>query len=56
MTLKSNRRWMRTALQGAAAPQVAMPWQRGPRRAEMLARRKLAMAAGAAKRAAVAAC
>ena len=54
MTLKSDRRWMLAALRGAAAPQIAMPWQRGPRRAEMLARRKPAPTAP--KRPAVAAC
>lgn len=40
MTPKTNRRWMQTALQGAATAGVAMPWQRGLRRAAMLARRK----------------
>ena len=56
MTLKPNRRWMLTALEGAASPEVAMPWQRGPRRAEMLARRKPAPVVEATKRPAVAAC
>ncbi|WP_444430406.1 hypothetical protein ACTTAM_03880 [Rhodobacter capsulatus] len=40
MTLKPTPRWMQTALDSAAKASVAMPWQRGARRAEMLARRK----------------
>lgn len=54
MTLKPTPRWMTTALEGAAKASVAMPWQRGARRAGMLARRKAAPVA--AKRPALAAC
>ncbi|PZX28324.1 hypothetical protein H9N28_13790 [Rhodobacter capsulatus] len=56
MTLKPTPRWMTTALEGAAKASVAMPWQRGARRAGMLARRKAAAAPVAAKRPALAAC
>ncbi|ADE86533.1 hypothetical protein [Rhodobacter capsulatus] len=56
MTLKPTPRWMQTALDSAAKASVAMPWQRGARRAEMLARRKGAAAPVAAKRPALAAC
>ncbi len=39
MTTIKNRRWMKSALAEATKCEVAMPWARGPRRAEMLARR-----------------
>ena len=53
MTLKPTPRWMKTALEGAARSTVAMPWHRGARRAEMLARRKMSVAL---KRPSLAAC
>ncbi|PYF09214.1 hypothetical protein C8J30_11087 [Rhodobacter viridis] len=56
MTLKSTPRWMKTALEGAAKTTVAMPWQRGAHRAEMLARRKGSVAQAPVKRPSVAAC
>jgi len=55
MTLKPTPRWMKTALEGAAKTTVAMPWQRGAHRAEMLARRKAA-AQSTSKRPSLAAC
>lgn len=42
MTAKTNRRWMQTALATAAKSEQRMPWERGARRAEMLARRDAA--------------
>ncbi|MBZ4023232.1 hypothetical protein CKO11_12265 [Rhodobacter sp. TJ_12] len=39
MTPQTNRRWMRAALEGSAKCDIAMPWGRGGRRAQMLARR-----------------
>ena len=55
MTLKPTPRWMQTAVEGAAKASVAMPWQRGARRAEMLARREGAVAPVAARRPSLAA-
>lgn len=56
MTLKKTPRWMQTALTGARDHAVAMPWTRGDRRAEMLARRKAEAQPVAVKRATMAAC
>lgn len=42
MTAKTNRRWMQSALASAAKNQIRMPWERGERRAEMIARRESA--------------
>jgi len=42
MSLKTNRRWMRAVLREVETAEVAMPWQRGTRRAEMLSRRETA--------------
>lgn len=42
MIAKTNRRWMQAALTAAAKNDVQMPWARGSRRAEMLARREAA--------------
>lgn len=30
--MKKDRRWLKSALAAAAAPQVALPWARGSRR------------------------
>ena len=32
-------RWMKSVIRDAAKTEVVMPWARGPRRAEMIARR-----------------
>lgn len=39
MSTSKTPRWMKSALSEAAKAPVAMPWARGPRRAEMIARR-----------------
>ena len=38
--MKTQRRWMTSVLTEAAACKVRMPWERGLRRAAMIARRK----------------
>ena len=40
MTTSKTPRWMKSALTEAAKAPVVMPWARGPRRAEMIARRE----------------
>lgn len=37
--MKTQKRWMKSIIAEAAKEQPAMPWQRGNRRAEMIARR-----------------
>ena len=40
MTPKKTRRWMTSVIAEAAKSEVQMPWARGERRAEMIARRE----------------
>ena len=40
MTPKKTRRWMNSVIAQAAKTDVQMPWARGERRAEMMARRE----------------
>jgi len=42
MAANTPRRWMKAAIESAAKTEVQMPWARGTRRAEMIARRKAA--------------
>lgn len=38
--MQKSKRWMETLLKESADVEVTMPWARGARRAEMIARRK----------------
>ncbi|MCC7320892.1 MAG: hypothetical protein IT542_07935 [Rubellimicrobium sp.] len=38
--MKGERRWIRSTLAAAETSKVRMPWERGLRRAAMIARRK----------------
>ena len=38
--MKPQKRWMTSILETAKSENTPMPWQRGTRRAEMIARRK----------------
>ena len=38
--MQKSKRWMETLLKDSADVEVTMPWARGARRAEMIARRK----------------
>lgn len=38
----TTRRWMKSMIATAAQTEVQMPWERGARRAEMIARREAA--------------
>jgi len=37
--MSKQRRWMKSAIETARTEATALPWQRGTRRAEMIARR-----------------
>lgn len=39
----TTRRWMKAVIAVAAKSEVQMPWERGARRAEMIARREAAV-------------
>lgn len=51
MTVSPSRRWMSAMLTEAAKSETQMPWARGARRADMIARRQEAEAASEAPRA-----
>lgn len=40
MSMQKNRRWMVAAIETASKSTVQMPWERGARRAAMIARRE----------------